>query len=145
MVYFILQYNWRNMTSFPFSSSVLDLISFCSSSDNLYLSWFDWLQNTGLDTKVLVPGYESTGLWIQKYWSLDTKVLVRIQPELMPEELKTFLRKMRTNGSLWWQNYSLSEFFIFWWNRSLTAHSWSIPTPSISSALHPHQPLIHYV
>ena len=29
-----------------------------------------------LDTKVLVPGYKSTGLWIRKYWSLDTKVLV---------------------------------------------------------------------
>ena len=26
--------------------------------------------------KVLVPGYESTGPWIRKYWSLDTKVLV---------------------------------------------------------------------
>ena len=26
--------------------------------------------------KVLVPGYESTGPWIQKYWSLDKKVLV---------------------------------------------------------------------
>ena len=50
-------------------------MSFCSSV-NFYLSWFDGLQNTGLDTKVLVPGYESTGPWIQKYWSLDKKVLV---------------------------------------------------------------------
>ena len=54
-----------------------------------------WIQKYwSQDTKVLVPGYESTGSWIQKYWS-------RIQPELMPEELKTFLRKMRTKGSLW--------------------------------------------
>ena len=26
--------------------------------------------------KVLFPGYESTGPWIQKFWSLDIKVLV---------------------------------------------------------------------
>ena len=47
------------------------------SSDLIGLEILVWIQKYwSLDTTVLVPGYKSTGPRIQKYWSLDTKVLV---------------------------------------------------------------------
>ena len=58
-----------------------------------------------------------------QYWLLDGEVLafgwVNSGPELLPEELGTFVEKNKTNGLLYRQNYSFSEVFIFGWNPSL--------------------------
>ena len=52
--------------------------------------------------KLLVPGCESTGPRMVKYWSLDGEILVLgcviSGPEMLPGELEMFLRKMKANG-----------------------------------------------
>jgi hypothetical protein len=69
-------------------------------------------------------GCESTGPRMWKYWSPDMEVLVpgcvKFCPEMLPEKLGTFLRKMKAYGWLYRQNYSLSEIMYFWWNPSLS-------------------------
>jgi hypothetical protein len=56
-----------------------------------------------------------------KYWSPDVEVpgCVKLCPEMLPEKLRTFLRKMKAYGWLYRQTYSLSEIMNFWWNPSL--------------------------